>query len=63
MTLRKRLRVLWAALSQTWHTHTCPCGISWECCAPRICNEHELCLGCELQQLQEWELEHHRRMA
>lgn len=26
MSLKKRLRVLWAALTQTWVTVTCDCG-------------------------------------
>jgi hypothetical protein len=32
MTLRKRLRVIKAALFQSWHTHSCEdCDITWHC--------------------------------
>lgn len=58
MTLRKRLRVLWAALSQRWHQHTCQtCQDAWYCqgavCAA-FTVDHE-CAGCLTKHFNEWE--------
>jgi hypothetical protein len=38
MTWRKRLRVIKAALTQQWHTHSCEdCDLTWHC-QGKACN-------------------------
>lgn len=51
--LRKRVRVLKAAWTQTWHDHHCACGAEWVCCA-RFCAQPNLCALCEGAQLDAW---------
>jgi hypothetical protein len=59
MTLRKRLAVLQAALTQAWHEHRCQCGETWFCmtavCAKEHQPVHDICAGCEGPQRAYWE--------
>jgi len=54
MSLRRRLRILYAALFQSWHMHHCGCGQSWYCCAPKRCDTSDMCVDCEARQLDAW---------
>lgn len=55
MTLWKRLRVLKAALFQDWHVHACiGCNTHWVCCAPKLCQQADLCATCEAQKWDDW---------
>ena len=60
--LRKRLRVLWAATCESWHQHHCDCGVSWYCCAPKMCRGADVCVDCEERQMDAWEQEYEKRM-
>ena len=58
MTLRKRLRVLWAALRQNWHQHAClDCPETW-CCQGVTCKSGQplmtRCATCEATQHEQW---------
>lgn len=53
MTFTKRLRVLWAALSQEWHQHTCLCGATcW--IEGRQTWAQQQCSDCESRQMAAW---------
>lgn len=55
MTIKKRLRVLWAAVTQDWHHEHCDdCKAAWwsdRRCVP----SSGLCMDCEDRQFAEWE--------
>jgi len=53
--LVKRLRVLWAAATQEWHTHTCStCQRVWWCQAAEGLHEGDLCATCEAATMAAW---------
>jgi hypothetical protein len=48
MTLRKRLRVLYAALTQEWHEKRCgECGATWMAVGPLHSDLIDFCDDCE----------------
>lgn len=53
--IRKRLRVLWAAWTQSWHTHRCvECSLAWHC-EGDACRHYapvERCIWCEHMQFE-----------
>jgi len=54
MSLRKRLRVLWAAVTQEWHEEVCAgCGTRWWAdlrCVPSGMD----CMTCEYRHFDAW---------
>jgi hypothetical protein len=51
--MRKRLRILRAALTQDWHEHTCPqCQSRWFC-QVGLC-EGQLCASCDAALYEGW---------
>jgi hypothetical protein len=62
MTLRKRLRVIRAAIFQHWHDHSCPdCDLRWHC-QGKACNVWPVgpCADC---QRREFDSYHNRAKA
>ena len=51
----KRLRILWAALTDTWHQETCKqCGDRVWVQGHRRWSDPELCVPCETKQFDKW---------
>lgn len=52
MTLRKRLRVILAALTQQWHERTCAeCSNKWMAVGPCHPELIHICDACELEEI------------
>ena len=52
MSLFKRLRVLWAALTQEWSEESCAaCGASWMQQGVKV---SDLCLVCDAKETNRW---------
>ena len=52
MSLTKRLRILWAALTQDWQEKRCACGsVTW---SQRQEPEPFVCDACEIRQFEQW---------
>lgn len=67
MTLRKRIRQMWAAASQEWHQQTCSeCGSTWMAVGKERPELIRICDACEVENLSRFmvfaELEY-RRMS
>lgn len=55
MSLTKRLRVIWAALTQTWAEHQCPvCGQAWWSSALHPEPLGALCAECDATTMDQW---------
>lgn len=55
MSLRKRLRVLYAALTQEWVTFTCQCGTEvWVSDTAGKLLDGMLCDACEMKAYDKW---------
>lgn len=56
--LVKRLRIVRAALTQSWHEHQCSCGATWFCmtavCASEAQPVVDVCQSCESQSADKW---------
>lgn len=60
MSLRKRLRVIWAALTQDWREDRCKCGASQFVSGERW-SDPVMCVSCESRQFDKWMLEFQTR--
>lgn len=55
MTIRKRVRILWAALTQSWTTFTCPCGAeAYVSDGAGKLLDGQLCEACEVKEFERW---------
>jgi hypothetical protein len=54
MTLRKRLRVMWAAMRQDWHQHVCACGRTQWIEGRDTWGDPSMCVSCEGQHFDQW---------
>lgn len=61
MTFLKRLRMLKATWTQSWHEHRCGCGTTWFCsttlCSPALDANTpcvDVCDACQQQHAQAW---------
>ena len=53
MTIWKRLRILWAALTQNWQEYRCACGeVGYSSVAFET--PSEVCLDCEAERYERW---------
>jgi hypothetical protein len=58
MTLAKRCRIVWAALTQDWRDFTCRCGlVGYTSAAFSV--DPELCSDCEARRYEQWWKSHH----
>jgi hypothetical protein len=62
MSLRKRLRVIVAALTQEWHTFRCPCGAESYLCGHAPDLNGLLCQTCEAREFEKWAADFNKRM-
>lgn len=53
MTIQKRLRVIWAALTQEWSEDRCKCGASQLVSGERW-SDPVMCVSCEAKKFDEW---------
>ena len=64
MTLRKRLRILYAALTQSWVSVTCPCGQQlWVSDTAGNLLDGQMCDACESKAFEIWSKEYEGRMG
>ena len=61
MTIKKRLRVLWAALTQTWVEHRCACGATQWVEGVDFWSDPTECVDCEAKAFDAWEAKWHAR--
>jgi hypothetical protein len=52
--LRKRLRILYAAFTQSWTTFQCPCGAESYIVGTAVALDGQLCADCETRQFEQW---------
>jgi hypothetical protein len=62
MTPTKRLRILWAVLTQDWQTFHCPCGKeSWILGTAHPLLDGQMCDECEAKEFERWMQSHHEQ--
>jgi hypothetical protein len=56
MSIVKRLKVMWYAASQEWHTKTCgECGETWMAVGPLHPELIHICDACEMKELERFQ--------
>jgi hypothetical protein len=54
MTIRKRLRILYALITQSWTTFRCPCGAESYIVGTAVALDGQLCEDCESREFHKW---------
>ena len=63
MSIKKRLRIVWAALSQNWHMNTCQhCKTTQWVEGLEMWSDSVECLACELKAYEAWEARYKARL-
>lgn len=62
-SLTKRLRVLYACLTQSWTTFRCPCGAESYIVGTPVNLDGHLCEACEAREFDKWIQDFHARMG
>jgi hypothetical protein len=60
---RKRLRILYAAFTQSWTTFRCPCGAESYIVGTAVALDGQLCEACESREFNKWIDTYENRMA
>lgn len=63
MSLKKRILIVLAALSQEWHQHQCKCGRTQWVEGRDTWTDATECIPCETKAFEAWQRNYHQRIT